>query len=408
MGASFHDISLTELEVLERSADEIRLAVFEASTRESQIEACVLISTCNRFEIYGDSDAESESIEFLKDLIESRTGINKGKLVTKTNDEATRHLFRVVSGLESMIVGEVEIAGQVKRAFSHSQISSQTSRTIELLFQRSFEVSKKITTQTDLGAAGRSLISSGLEIMKSKGVIIDGKHALVIGTGAYARVVIAALQRSNIAAIGVYSPSDRAYEFAESHGARAVKPEELHSTIKNTDILIACSGTHGTVITQEDIRNIRDRALPIIDLSLSRDVEKSVQNLPHVTLIDLEVIATEAPREHKEVLEQANALIDHAVFEFHEDLLARRNDPYIRLLRSHVQSFVDDEVERVRKRKGEEVAKEVQYSLQLVTKSIFHKPMLAARENTIDDVGIEYEKAIAKLFGIKVTKAEIE
>lgn len=408
IGASFHNISLTELEILERSADEIRKAVFESSTRKSHVEASVLVSTCNRFEIYFDSDNESEDIEFLKNLIEGCSGIGKDKLVTKTGEEATRHLFRVVSGLESMIVGEVEIAGQVKRAFSISQISSQTSRIIELLFQRSFEVSKRITSQTDLGIAGRSLISSGLEIIKGRGVTLAGKDALVIGTGAYARVVIAALQRSDIAHIGVYSPSDRAHEFAENHGAHAIKSEELHSSIKNADILIACSGTHETVITQEDILNLRERSLPIIDLSLSRDVENSVRNLPHVMLIDLETIAAEAPKEHREVLEQANILIDHAVQEFHDDLQARRNDPYIRLLRSHVQNFVDEEVERVRKRKGEELAKEVQYSLQLVTKSIFHKSMLAARENTGEEVEIEYEKAISKLFGINVTSVEID
>lgn len=408
IGASFHNISLTELEILERSADEIRKAVFESSTRKSHVEASVLVSTCNRFEIYFDSDNESEDIEFLKNLIEGCSGIGKDKLVTKTGEEATRHLFRVVSGLESMIVGEVEIAGQVKRAFSISQISSQTSRIIELLFQRSFEVSKRITSQTDLGIAGRSLISSGLEIIKGRGVTLAGKDALVIGTGAYARVVIAALQRSDIAHIGVYSPSDRAHEFAENHGAHAIKSEELHSSIKNADILIACSGTHETVITQEDILNLRERSLPIIDLSLSRDVENSVRNLPHVMLIDLETIAAEAPKEHREVLEQANILIDHAVQEFHDDLQARRNDPYIRLLRSHVQNFVDEEVERVRKRKGEELAKEVQYSLQLVTKSIFHKSMLAARENTGEEVEIEYEKAISKLFGINVTTVEID
>ena len=408
MGASFHDISLTDLELLERSADEIREAISLAATRESQIEAFVLISTCNRFEIYCDSDLEDESTEYLINLIENHTGISRDKLITKTNEDATRHLFRVVSGLESMIVGEVEIAGQVRRAFSESQSAAQTSRTIELLFQRSFETSKKITSQTDLGLAGRSLISSGLEIMKNKGVSLEGKHALVIGTGAYARVVIAALQRSLIADIGVYSPSERAYEFAQSHGAHAITPEELHSVIKNTDILIACSGTHGTVITEEDIRNIRERALPIIDLSLSRDVEKSVQNLNQVTLIDLEIIAAEAPKEHHEVLEEAKSLINEAVQEFHDDLRARRNDPYIRLLRSHVQSFVDEEVERVRKRKGDELAKEVQYSLQLVTKSIFHKPMLAARDTTIDDYGIEYERAISKLFGISVANTENE
>ncbi len=408
MGASFHDITLTELEHLEKSADEIRELISSAATRESQIEAYVLLSTCNRFEIYCDTDSEDECVKYLKELIESRTGIARDKLIAKTNDEATRHLFRVVSGLESMIVGEVEVAGQVRRAFSQSQISALTSRTIELLFQRSFEISKKITSQTDLGLAGRSLISSGLEILKNKGISLEGKHALVIGTGAYARVVIASLQRSLVSDIGVYSPSNRASEFAENHGAHPIKPEALHSAIRNTDILIACSGTHGTVITAEDIRNIRDRPLPIIDLSLARDVEKSVQNLEQVTLIDLEVIAAEAPKEHHEVLEEANFLINEAVQEFHDDLRARRNDPYIRLLRSHVQSFVDEEVERVRKRKGEELAKEVQYSLQLVTKSIFHKPMLAARDTTIDDYGLEYERAISKLFGISVANNENE
>ena len=408
VGASYHNISLADLEMLERSTQKMRDIVFNSTPTESAIEASVLVSTCNRFEIYCETENEELTIQYLTSLIENESGVTADKILIKRGEEVTHHLFRVTSGLESMIVGEVEIAGQVKRSFALSQEAHQTSRIIELLFQRSFEISKKVSTQTGLGAAGRSLINSGLDIMTSHGFDIAGKHALVIGTGAYARVVIAALQRAEIGDIGVYSPSNRAEEFASNHGVRVIFPDSLHEAIKNTDMIIACSGIHGTVITEEDIRELRERTLPIIDLSLSRDVEKSVQHLPHVTLIDLEEIGANAPAEHHEIIENAASIIESGVTEFHNDLRARRNDPYIRLLRTHVQSFVDDEVERVRKKKGDAIAQEVEYSLQLVTKSIFHKPMLAARESAVSDGEFDYEKAISQLFGISVTEVSDE
>jgi len=214
VGASYQEISLEELEVIEKKSHEIRSALFSDEASAHGIEGCVIVSTCNRFEVYVDTQREEESSEYIIGRVRDLSGIQITRLRVRVGTEAVKHLFRVSAGLESMIVGEVEISGQVKRSLSESQSLGQTSRTTEALFQRASEVAKKVTSETGLGAAGRSLITGGLDIVKDHGFDLRMRKVLVIGTGAYARVVISALERENVGEIFTYSNSGRAEEFS--------------------------------------------------------------------------------------------------------------------------------------------------------------------------------------------------
>jgi glutamyl-tRNA reductase len=401
VGASYREISLQELEVIESKSDEIRSAIFSEEASLHGIEGCVIVSTCNRFEVYVDTQREEESAEYITELVRDLTGLQSTEIGIRTGSDAVRHLFRVTAGLESMIVGEVEISGQVKRALSESQHFGQTSRTTEVLFQRASEVSKKVASETGLGTAGRSLITGGLDIVKTHGFNLHMSKVLVIGTGAYARVVISALERENVGEIFTYSNSGRAEIFSKSHGTTPVTAEGLLRALEVCEMIVGCSGTHGITISTEQIRKINKAKLPIIDLSLARDVEKSAQSLPNVIVIDLEEIHRMAPAEHHETIEQAEELVDALVAKFEQDLEARRNDPLVRLLREHVETIVEEEVARVRRKSGEEYAAQVARSLHSVTKTIFHKPTIAARQSVIEAESDEYQQAIQVLFGLK-------
>jgi glutamyl-tRNA reductase len=141
--------------------------------------------------------------------------------------------------------------------------------------------------------------------------------------------------------------------------------------------------------------------LPIIDLSLARDVEESVESLSNVFVVDLEEIHRKAPSEHHQTIAQAEELVNSSVTKFERDLEARRNDPLVRLLREHVETIVEEEVARVRRKSGEEFAAQVGRSLRSVTKTIFHKPTIAARDSVLNDENDEYHQAIQVLFGLK-------
>ena len=403
VGISYQTATLDELEVLEANSEDISRAIYEDDALAAGIESCVIVSTCNRFEAYVDTQNEERSIDYIIGKIRAITQREDLKFTILESRNAVHHLFRVSSGLESMIVGEVEIAGQVKRSLSQAQNLQRTSRITEALFQRASQTSKRISSDTGLGSAGRSLITGGIDLLKKRGYAIEGSRVLVIGTGAYARVVTAALERENVGEILVFSNSGRAEIFSESHPTTPVSSDGLHEVIKYCDLIVACSGTHGTIISEEDLRTLRkaDKALPIIDLSLSRDVEKSVQSIPHVDVIDLEEIYKNSPKEHIETLDAAERIIGEEVESFLDELKARRNDPLVRLLRGHVEEIVKEEVERVRRKNGEEAAALVETSLNSTTKAIFHKPTVAARESAINNESIRYEEAINLLFGLQ-------
>ena len=402
VGANYRFITLNDLEILDNTSNKIREAIFLGDAAGNGIEGCVIISTCNRFEVYVDTETPDISAEYLLNKIYECTGLSKSKIGIHTSSDAIRHLFRVSAGLESMIVGEAEIAGQVKQALREAQIQNQTSRITEALFQRAAEVSKKVSTETGLGTAGRSLITGGLDIVRESGFELRAKRVLVIGTGAYARVVTSALEREGVREIFTYSNSGRAELFAESHGTTPVTQGELRQVLEVCDVIVACSGTHGTTITTEDLRALDKKMLPVIDLSLARDVEKSVASLSNVMVIDLEEIYRRAPAEHHETIVQAEKLIENSVSQFTEDLKARRNDPLIRLLREHIETLVEEEVNRVRRKSGDEIASQVGRSLHAVTKTIFHKPTIAARDTAINNETDEYQRAIRVLFGLKI------
>ena len=406
VGASYQEISLQNLEILESKAEEIRSEICSQEAMENGIEGCVIVSTCNRFEVYVDTERGAESARYILEQINAVTGINNPGVRVRRGTEAVSHLFRVSAGLESMIVGEVEISGQIKRSLSESQRLGQTSRIIEALFQRASEVSKKVASETGLGTAGRSLITGGLDIVKERGFDLRGKTVLVIGTGAYARVVISALEREGVGEILTYSNSGRAEVFSESHGTTPVTLEALTEALELCHVLVACSGTHGVIVSAEQIRKIEREILPIIDLSLSRDVEKSVESLDNVMVIDLEEIYRHAPNEHHETIAKAEELVSSSVTKFTQDIESRRNDPLIRLLREHVETIVNEEVERVRRKEGEELAMQVSRSLQSVTKTIFHKPTIVARDSALNDDNDEYHQAIKVLFGLKIDSAD--
>lgn len=406
VGASYREISLQDLEILESKAEEIRSEICSREASENGIEGCVIVSTCNRFEVYVDTERGAESAQYILKKIYAVTGINNSGVRVRRGTEAVSHLFRVSAGLESMIVGEVEISGQIKRSLSQSQQLGQTSRIIEALFQRASEVSKKVASETGLGTAGRSLITGGLDIVKERGFDLRSKTVLVIGTGAYARVVISALEREGVGEILTYSNSGRAEIFSESHGTTPVTLEALSEALELCQVIVACSGTHGVIVSAEQIRKIEREILPIIDLSLSRDVEKSVESLANVMVIDLEEIHRCAPTEHHETIAKAEDLVSSSVAKFTQDIESRRNDPLIRLLREHVETIVNEEVERVRRKEGEELAMQVSRSLQSVTKTIFHKPTIVARDSALNDDNDEYHQAIKVLFGLKIDSAD--
>jgi glutamyl-tRNA reductase len=406
IGGSHHELSLSNLEILERNVDLIRERLFTAETLGQGINGGVLVSTCNRFEAYLDIERFHDAIDCAINIIAEVSGINfdecRELLSVSIGSAVTEHLFSVAAGLESMIVGEAEIAGQVRAAFKKAQVEKSTTSGIELLFQRAAAVSKKVATSTDLGAAGRSIVTVALDLVEQRHGSLRDKRPLLLGTGAYARVVVAALQKYHCGEIGVFSSSGRAHTFSQTHGTVSINSEDLAHAIGNSDLIVACSGSKNHLLYSSTFsaRTAAMPIIPIIDVALTSDLAPDVKNLHFTDVIDLEIIRMNAPGEHEEAIERARAIVKMTAAEFEKMQLSRSIDPTITLMRAHVEQLIDSEIERVRTRSGSEIAEEVSHSLHRVTNALLHTPSVRARSLTRTENQEEYRRAIQLLFGI--------
>lgn len=415
LGTDFHDTALTSLERFERAADRI---VASLQPDDSPLDGVVVLATCNRFEVYLETDKFHQSIDFVSDAISKELGISsdevKSTLKVLYADAVPKHLFSVAAGLRSMIVGEEEIAGQVKRSLAHSLKLGNSSKGLNQLFQRASSVAKAVTSQTQLGASGRSVITTALELANRKLNSLDGKTALLVGTGAYSRVSVAALERQGIEQIFVYSRAGRAERFAESHVTSPINSEDLAATMAKVDLVVCASGANSAAITTDLAREVSElrvqaglkQELILIDVALSRDVEPGVAEIDGMFVIDLEQLKKHAPVEHQETIETAEEIINRAADEFETSAASKAVDPVLAALHAHVGIWVDREVDVVRKKSGDEAAVEVEKSLRRVANALLHVPSVKAKELAVEGNHDDYIRAVKILFDIQVNEVK--
>jgi len=404
VGASHHDVTV---DTINRLAAAKGVFARHVVGNASGIAGAVVLSTCNRFEVYLDVDKFHDAVDITTEAIAALANIEHEVVVdgmrVLVGSSVVQHLFSVASGLESMIVGEDEIAGQVRQALATAQREHTTTPTLERLLQRALATSKTVTHSTGLGAAGRSVVSVGLDIVEQRHGSLAGRRALVLGTGAYARVAIPALQRRGCTDIEVYSTSGRAGQLAQTHPVQAVGAGALSGALTRTNVIVACSGAPHVIIDEELLRDAKSdgSTLPIIDLALSPDVDRDVRNIPGVDLIDLDVIGRIAPPEHSAAIIEAQDIVLDAVTEFDAAESGRTADHAVVAMRAHVMSIINEELERIRARVDEETATEVARSLNRVSNVILHTPSVRAQELARTGNVADYRKAIHTLFGIE-------
>jgi len=418
LGASHHDLELTQLERLSASTDSLSQSLQHIAANGDVIRGSVVLATCNRLEIYVDADKFHDAIEAVTELIARVAQIDPlvaaGLLKVRVGAPVAAHLFTVASGLDSMVVGEAEISGQVSRALIASHTAGTTTPVLHSLFQSAARTAKQVSAGTALGSAGRSVASVAIDIATSKlpatrfadpATSLATATCLVIGTGAYARVVVAALRARGCSRLQVFSPSGRAASFAESHHAEAVADEQFADAVGKADLVVACSGTTGGVLdvgTMTTALAGREQTLQVIDLALRPDVSAGVRALPGVEVTDLSTVSEGVAPEHRGAIAAAQDVVIAAVAKFEDDQAIRILDPAVVALRQHVSVAVEKEMVRLRTKYDSSVAAEVELAMHRVTQSLLHTPTLRARELARTGDGAGYLQALHTLFGIEI------
>jgi glutamyl-tRNA reductase len=285
----------------------------------------VVVSTCNRVEFYVASGSSSRGFEALhRVLSEQGLQADGDAFFRRSTEDVVRHLFRVVSGLDSMVLGETEILGQVKKAYQAAQDARATSRLLNKLFQRAFNVAKEVRTRTSITRGSVSVGSAAVELAERIFGRLSGCNVMILGAGETSELTAGALQARGVKSIFVANRThERAVSLAEKMGGKALRFDEWLNDFMEVDILIGSTAAPHHMLTREQLEPVmearRHRPLFCIDLAVPRDIDPAVNLLDGVYLYDidsLQAIADQSMEVRRGELLKCEALIEKHVGDF--------------------------------------------------------------------------------------------
>lgn len=370
------------------------------------VDGAVVVSTCNRVEIYLDAEGDLATLGALvrAAIAAGHEGRDPGwaevPLRVRTHTEVLWHLFGVGAGLDSMVVGERQIAGQLRRALKQAQAEHTATYLLTESIEQALRTSRRVAHLTDLAATGRSVVSVGLDMLQR-----DWAHdrVLLLGTGAYAGAVVAALEARGCRHIAVHSRSGRAELFASTHAVTPLSGP-LEDALAQADVVVTCRGTGVPTLTTTLMTGVMatrgGRELPIVDLALSRDVEQHVGLLAGVTLVDLPLVQRHVPDASAREVGRAQELVASGVNDLIVKLKGRQMDPAVVALRDTLAGMVEDEVDRLPQ--GRPVtADEAAHALRRLAARLVHVPSVRARQAAVEGRQAVYLAALNELYGIQ-------
>jgi glutamyl-tRNA reductase len=283
------------------------------------LDEIVLLSTCNRLEIYGTTQRGTGHIHSLFGLLCAEAHDFHSHVYIHEGIEVVRHLFGVAAGLDSMVLGETEIIGQVKKAYETARTARFTGGALNRLFQKAFRTAKEIRTRTGIGRGATSVGSVAADLAERVfGHDLSKKSVMIMGAGQMGEACVRHLAKKGARSILVSNRSfDRAVELATEFGGHAVRFEVSLAAMADADIVVASTGCPKTLLHCQDVEKLmalrRNRPLFVIDISVPRNVEADVQGLDNVYLFnmdDLETIARENVRIREQEVALCHQIID--------------------------------------------------------------------------------------------------
>jgi glutamyl-tRNA reductase len=353
-------------------------------------QEAAILSTCNRTELYIAGDEPSSLARWLAQY--HRLGANELQpyLYTLPSDQAVRHAFRVASGLDSMVLGEPQILGQMKEAARAAESAGTLGALLHRLFQRSFAVAKEVRTTTHIGAASVSMAAAAVKLAARIFPSLKDQSVLLIGAGEMIELVATHFAAQAPARITVANRTlERAERLAHRFNARPIELRSLAEHLHEHDIVVSCTASSlpilGKGLVERALRARRRRPMFMVDLAVPRDIEQEAGELDDVflyTLDDLAGIVSANLDARRSALEQAEAIVDHQVGRFMHWMRLREGVPLIRALREQADAARRAELDRALKalERGEDPAQVLEALSQTLTNKLMHGPTQALSE----------------------------
>jgi len=288
----------------------------------STLSECVVLSTCNRMEIYVVVEDAAQGAEILRHhLAQGCNDSDMEHLYQKSGDEARRHLFRLVCGLDSMVLGETEIFGQVKQAYKQALESGATKGVLNKLFQKSFAVGKRIRTHTSIQIGPTSVGSVAVDLAEKIFGKLNGCHVMIIGAGETSRKVAMSMLSRGASNLTVTNRSEqRAKELAAELGGISVPFTDWEKTLIEADVVVSSTGASDPVLRTAQIEAVRKkrkyRPLFLIDIAVPRDIEHTAGEIEEVYLYDMDMLqklAGDARTSRQQQVEVCERMIDEEI-----------------------------------------------------------------------------------------------
>jgi glutamyl-tRNA reductase len=373
------------------SADQMGSALSELQSI-SAVNESVIVSTCNRTEIY--CDTSSDPGEAIAHWLSGYHGMSDEALspylYQHVDDEAARHLFRVASGLDSMVLGEPQILGQLKSCFDQARSGKSIDAILGRLFQHSFNVAKRVRTDTEIGTHPVSVAFTAVSLSKQIFGELGELQALLIGAGETIELVARHLRSQKIGSIVIANRNlERATRLAQEVDAKAVQISDVPEQLENADIVISSTASQlpilGKGATESALKKRRHRPIFMVDLAVPRDIESEVGDLNDIylyTIDDLNKVVDKNQHSREMAAEAAQEIINLEVKTFGQWLTTHQAADEIRALRDHADQIKQQCFDRVlaQYRQDGDAVKALERLASTLTNKMIHGPTMEMRK----------------------------
>ena len=364
------------------------------------INEVMLFSTCNRVEVMFVTENRLKAIEAVKKFISEFNDVPlpmfEKSLYVLEGDAAVRHIFRVASSLDSMIVGEPQILGQIKEAYKIAVLKKTPGVVLNRLLSRAFHVAKRVRSKTGIGGRAVSISYAAIELARKIFDTLEGKKVLLIGAGEMAEIAVENLLRNRVGDIYVANRTfERGVYLAREFNGNAIRFEEITDFLKKTDVIISSTGAPGFIITRNQVRDImrsrRNRPLFFIDIAVPRDIDPGINQLPNVYVYDIDdlkgVIEENLEDRKKEAI-KGERIVDEAVISFYEWYESLDITPTLVALRKKLDTIAKKEVDKTLKSLNHLSVKDcdsIDKMMKALINKILHDPTLFLKNSGFED-----------------------
>lgn len=384
-------------------------------TSTPAVAEAVIVSTCNRTEIYAVTASGTDGPGAIIDFMADYHGLDRHELVRylyiSEGEAVVRHLFRVVASLDSMVLGEAQILGQVKEAYDHAFNNGGCQRVFNKLFRQSFEVGKRVRSETEIGENAVSISYAAVELAKKVFDTLEGRTILVLGAGKMSELTAKHLVSNGVKKVLVANRTyERAVELADKFDGEAIAYDDLFTRMGEADILISSTAATHYVVTKDKVAAARKgrkgNPLFMIDIAVPRDIDPAVNDLTDVYLYDIDdlsgVVSTNLDERMHEA-ERAEVIIAEEMREFERWLESMEVVPTVAAIRSKAEVIRQAEIGKAIKRLGglseKEIATVEALSCAIVNKML-HGPTERLKGVAADKDGYNYVEAARFLYGL--------